>query len=157
MRLVSSPSPLTKLILGSSTLRQQLIIWRKARCELLLELSRPYTFLTLTVMSTPDSITGLYRNTLTSSSVSLMSSSACRLVSPLSEPIRRLILRWGYRSLRSASNATTLLELWLTMQTLNRGSSSWNLARSASSCARHCASSSIRLIVLAPPVFLLFM
>ncbi|MFM7985866.1 MAG: hypothetical protein ACKPKO_41780, partial [Candidatus Fonsibacter sp.] len=31
----------------------------------------------------------------------------------VSEPIRRLMLRWGYRSLRSASNATTLVELWL--------------------------------------------
>ena len=44
---------------GSSTHLRRLIICKNARCELLSGLSRPWTFLTLTVMSTPDSITGL--------------------------------------------------------------------------------------------------
>ncbi len=59
-------------------------------------------------------------NALTPSSVSLVSSSAYRFVSPLSVPMSFLMVR-------SDSNATTFEELWLTMQTHNRGTSrsSW--------------------------------
>ena len=76
----------------SSTLRHLANVCIYALWLLLLQLKTPYIFLTGMVISTPDSITGLYINTLLDFNALLMSSKYSFLVKALSKPIERFPL-----------------------------------------------------------------